>query len=631
MYMKRMIAFLLVLCLLMSFQVGAFAANIPFYEDSQAIARAAESVLLLTCYDNEGNAVATGSGFLAFEDGIIVTNYHVIDGITGPIKANTEDGMYFDINEILCYDQVADVAILKTNARTRLDLLTLASTSTLGKGSRVVAIGSPLGLLNIVSEGIYSGIVIDETEYILFTAAISSGSSGGALFNENGEVIGVTAATYTEGQNLNLAVPIENVRKLWNQYQSGEYVETAPIEQTKTTEKAGGEEAFLTAEQYYEEEKYTEAVEWYMKAAKEEHAEAQYMLGECYYDGTGVEQDYSIAVEWYKRASKQGLSQAQYCLGYSYYKGEGVKQDYKLAVKYFSQAAEQGHAKAQRWLSLCYYDGEGVEVDMNKALELILQAINNGDVWANGVLGAYYQEGKAVEQNYEKGFEYILKAAELGNPDAQNWVGDLYREGIGTTKNDRLAVRWYEKAAGQGIAESQYMLGECYYNGYGVTRDEGTAAKWYTKAAEQGYGLAQEALGRCYAWGQGVQIDYSKAMEWLTMAAEQGYNRQLHMFLISAKYDMDMGNGRAEEKLLAAAEAGFAEAQCALGNLLYFGKTGRKDYNQAVYWYEKAVEQNHAEACYRLGGCYEYGMGVEKDIDKANELYAKASQLGYRH
>ena len=115
------------------------------------------------------------------------------------------------------------------------------------------------------------------------------------------------------------------------------------------------------------------------------------------------------------------------------------------------------------------------------------------------------------------------------------------------------------------------------------------------------------------------------------MAAEQGYNRQLHMFLISAKYDMDMGNGRAEEKLLAAAEAGFAEAQCALGNLLYFGKTGRKDYNQAVYWYEKAVEQNHAEACYRLGGCYEYGMGVEKDIDKANELYAKASQLGYRH
>ena len=228
--MKRWISFIFVLCLMVSLPAGAFAKT-PFYEDSNAIAQAAESVLMLTCYDNSGNAVATGSGFLAFEDGIIVTNYHVINGQIGAIKANTEDGMYFDINEILCYDQVADVAILKTNAKTRLDLLKLASTSTLGKGSRVVAIGSPLGLLNTVSEGIYSGIIQDKTEYILFTAAISSGSSGGALFNEDGEVIGVTAATYTEGQNLNLAVPVENVIKLWDLYKSGNYVETPPKEE----------------------------------------------------------------------------------------------------------------------------------------------------------------------------------------------------------------------------------------------------------------------------------------------------------------------------------------------------------------------------------------------------------------
>ena len=228
--MKRWISFLLVLCLLVSLPVGAIAKT-PFFDDKKAIAQAAESVLMLTCYDKNGNAVATGSGFLAFEDGIIITNYHVIKGSISAIKANTEDGMYFDIDGILCYDESADVAILKTNAKTRLDLLRLASSSALDKGSRVVAIGSPLGLLNIVSEGIYNGIVFEKTEYILFTAAISSGSSGGALFNEDGEVIGVTAATYTEGQNLNLAVPVENVIKLWDLYKSGNYVETPPIEE----------------------------------------------------------------------------------------------------------------------------------------------------------------------------------------------------------------------------------------------------------------------------------------------------------------------------------------------------------------------------------------------------------------
>ena len=334
--MKRMVAFLLVLCLLMSFQTGAFAANIPFYEDSQAIARAAESVLLLTCYDNEGNTVATGSGFLAFEDGIIVTNYHVIDGITGPIKANTEDGMYFDINEILCYDQVADVAILKTNARTRLDLLTLASTSTLGKGSRVVAIGSPLGLLNIVSEGIYSGIVIDETEYILFTAAISSGSSGGALFNENGEVIGVTAATYTKGQNLNLAVPIEKVAELWGSYSSGKYI----MPKNKPSEpQMSIDEQYNIAEDYFAENNYDAALEWFLKAAERGHAKAQYELAFIY---IYVEQDTSQGTAWMEKAAEQGYADAQCQLGWWTF-----SKDVGKSMELFRKAADAGNAEAK--------------------------------------------------------------------------------------------------------------------------------------------------------------------------------------------------------------------------------------------------------------------------------------------
>ncbi len=227
--MKRIIALVCVLCILFSLPSAAFAES-SFWGNPEAIEQAAESVVMLTCFDSSGNTIATASGFVAFENGVIVTNYHVIEGDVAAIQAHTESGLYFDINDVLCYDVASDIAILRTNARTGLDLLEISSSSPLLKGSHVVAIGSPQGFMNTVSEGIYSGIYILDTEYLLFSASISAGSSGGALFNEDGKVIGITSATWTEGQNLNLAVPIEKVQALWESYKNGTYVE--PVEPT---------------------------------------------------------------------------------------------------------------------------------------------------------------------------------------------------------------------------------------------------------------------------------------------------------------------------------------------------------------------------------------------------------------
>ncbi len=76
-----------------------------------------------------------------------------------------------------------------------------------------MAIGSPLGLFNSVSNGIISGFrMIDGVEMIQFTAPISSGSSGGAVLNMQGDVIGISTAGFDRGQNINLAVGYENIR-----------------------------------------------------------------------------------------------------------------------------------------------------------------------------------------------------------------------------------------------------------------------------------------------------------------------------------------------------------------------------------------------------------------------------------
>lgn len=78
------------------------------------------------------------------------------------------------------------------------------------RGQKVVAIGSPLGLFNSVSDGIISGFrTIRDVDMIQFTAPISHGSSGGAVLNMFGEVIGISTAGIDDGQNINLAMGYE--------------------------------------------------------------------------------------------------------------------------------------------------------------------------------------------------------------------------------------------------------------------------------------------------------------------------------------------------------------------------------------------------------------------------------------
>lgn len=192
---------------------------VPFSDNTAAIAEASNSVVMLSCYDKDGEMCTTASGFVVFDDSIIVTNYHVIEQDTYRVTAQTEKGDSFDCPTVLAWDADKDIAILKAERHTGLSLLTPGSTENLQKGEKVVAIGSPLGLINSVSTGVFSGFVTDDAGTTLqFTAAVSHGSSGGALFNDAGEVIGVTFATLQDGQNINLAVPIEDVKIL---YESG--------------------------------------------------------------------------------------------------------------------------------------------------------------------------------------------------------------------------------------------------------------------------------------------------------------------------------------------------------------------------------------------------------------------------
>ena len=130
--------------------------------------------------------------------------------------ATANDGSRYPVSAVLIADADRDLAVIRVDGGGRqFPCLPMRGAGAVTTGDVVYAIGSPLGLSNSISDGIVanrSRLVPQAGSpdpYIQVTAAISPGSSGGALINEYGEAIGITTATFAYGQNLNLAVPLD--------------------------------------------------------------------------------------------------------------------------------------------------------------------------------------------------------------------------------------------------------------------------------------------------------------------------------------------------------------------------------------------------------------------------------------
>jgi len=205
--------FVVLFCALVTTTV--FASDTPFSSNVDAINKAAQSVLMLEIYDANDELIGTGSGFIAFDNFTLVTNEHVIKD-AAIIIGNSDDGNQYMITKLISADEKKDIAILEFFSPTNLSPLALNDQGKVRRAEAVVAIGSPLGQKNSVSLGNISALLKeDEVSLIQFTAPISPGSSGGALFNDKGRVIGITSGFFTEGQNINLAINIDEVINLY--------------------------------------------------------------------------------------------------------------------------------------------------------------------------------------------------------------------------------------------------------------------------------------------------------------------------------------------------------------------------------------------------------------------------------
>lgn len=175
------------------------------------LAKLSTSIVMIAVYDNRQKMLGTGSGIMIGKDGFILTNNHVIRGGYYFEVRIEDDERIYKTDEVIKYNQYLDLAIIRI-ARVLSPLRLFDGREKLVRGQKVVAIGSPLGLFNSVSDGIISGFRnIDNVDMIQFSAPISPGSSGGAVLNMFGEVIGISTAGFSEGQNINLAVPYDAI------------------------------------------------------------------------------------------------------------------------------------------------------------------------------------------------------------------------------------------------------------------------------------------------------------------------------------------------------------------------------------------------------------------------------------
>ena len=164
---------------------------------------------------NNRVSIVIGSGFIFNDEGLVLTNSHVVFGQQN-IFLTMDDGRKFPA-DLLGADPIFDLAVLKIpNAPKGLPKVNLGDSSEIKIGEEVIAIGNPLGLEQTLTRGVISGVnrIIQETQMTLMLpliqtdAAINPGNSGGPLLNLCGEVIGINTATIIEAQNIGFAVPI---------------------------------------------------------------------------------------------------------------------------------------------------------------------------------------------------------------------------------------------------------------------------------------------------------------------------------------------------------------------------------------------------------------------------------------
>lgn len=416
---------------------------------------------------------------------------------------------------------------------------------------------------------------------------------------------------------------------------------------------------------------------WFKKASDLGNLKAMVNVGFCYANGCGVEKNPTLAVEYYKRASIENNAIATFNLGVCYMEGFGINKDLTRAIEMFRRAAELEHSLSYTYLAKCYekmdaneeividcyenayaqgsykacyylskiylakedylsqiewllkgqndvdclrelgilcYEGEIAQLDYKKAFECFYKASEQGDTTSAYYMALLYFNGNGVNKDEERGLYYLELASEGNNKDAMF----LLASKIETTDATK-ALELLDKCAQLEDGEAYYKLAKWYASGYNVAKDEKRAFEYYAKASELGNYSAMCNLGIAYINGKGVKVCPELGVYWFKKASEG--NVVNAKFNLAYCYENGIGTNKdlslAINHYISAARDGHEASAVKLGQIYISDEF--KDYQNAIYWLNIAMEKGNKKAYSMLADIY----GSEAYYDEDKLIYIK--------
>lgn len=217
---------------------------------------------------------------------------------------------------------------------------------------------------------------------------------------------------------------------------------------------------------------------------------------------------------------------------------------------------------------------------------------------------------------------------------ADELLGDIYYFGEYGVEKDEEKGKYYYIKASEEIESAQWILSAIFYHEGDIDNWE----KYLVTSAENGYDLAQTELGKEYYYGINLEEDEDEAFYWFEQAAKQGEPEAkiLYARLVYIGYGEEESDEELGAKLYMEA---LDDEECDsyysgwdyrnIGECYLYGHYVEKDYEEAVEWFEYAIDKGEKYAYCKLGECYYFGgYGIEKDLLKAEEMFNKAIVAG---
>lgn len=390
--------------------------------------------------------------------------------------------------------------------------------------------------------------------------------------------------------------------------------------------KEGIVEANLPLAFYYAMDKENKKREQAFAVAKREaqrgNKYAALLLGIMYERGLAVPINQAASLYWYHQAGLNPVN--SFILGTYYVQGIGVTKDIEKGRSLLQQAAAANFPYAYLNLAVLKHQmKEEFLTDLDTSRQL-------GNSIAGLLLADYYLAQTNEADKIKQAQEIYHYFAEKGDKEAQLKLGFLYDQGLGGELSGEKAAKWYLSAAEQGQSVAQYLLGRMYQLGKldGKNPNYAEAKRWFSLSSLN-YPRAALALGFIF---ETVEDDYSKAKENYEIAAQKG--NKFGLFNLALIYEegknIPVDYPKAQLLYKKAAELNHPQAMTKLADLYFNGLIeGKRNEEEAIFWYKKAASLGDSSALYQLGLLAETGVAMKLDFTQAINYYQAAARLGH--